>query len=89
MKIFVGRVVSIPSLKTAKVEVERIVVHPKYLKRFKRSRMFQVHDEIGVVSGQIVRFAASKPYSKTKKWKMIGVVEVGKMSVTALKKDKK
>lgn len=68
IKVFTGKVVSTKMAKTATVSVERIVVHPKYSKRYKRDRKFQVHDEIGVKVGEMVKFTACKPYSKTKKW---------------------
>ncbi len=78
MKIFTGTVLNTNTAKTAVVSVQRIVVHPLYKKRFKRDRKYQVHDELGVASGQIVKFTASKPYSKTKKWKILEVVGVKK-----------
>ena len=59
--------------KTATVAVERVVIHPMYKKRFRRDTKFQVHDELGVKIGDLVRFTASKPYSKTKKWKIISL----------------
>lgn len=68
MKIFTGKVISTKMAKTATVSVERIIVHAKYGKRFKRDRKYQVHDEVGVKIGDIVKFVACKPYSKTKKW---------------------
>jgi small subunit ribosomal protein S17 len=74
MKIFTGKVLKVSNAKTAVVVVERVVVHPLYKKRFKRDRKFQVHDELGVKAGQLVKFAASRPYSKTKKWKTLEVV---------------
>lgn len=74
MKIFTGIVVSTKAAKTAHVSVERIVAHPIYKKRMKKTRKYPVHDEIGVQVGQSVRFVACKPISKTKKWKIIEVV---------------
>lgn len=75
MKIFSGRVVSVKMPKTATVAVERIFVDPLYKKRFKKVNTYHVHDEIGVVEGQLVKFVASRPYSKLKKWKIIEKVE--------------
>ncbi|KKQ51951.1 30S ribosomal protein S17 [Candidatus Woesebacteria bacterium RIFCSPHIGHO2_01_FULL_39_17] len=81
MKIFTGKVISKKMEKTATVVVERIVVHPIYRKRFKRLKKYHVHDEIGVTLGQTVKFVASRPYSKLKRWKVVEVVEiVGKES---------
>lgn len=74
MKIFTGKVIATKTAKTAVVSVERIVIHPLYKKRFKRDRKFQVHDELGTKIGDAVKFTASKPYSKTKKWKLLEIV---------------
>ena len=74
MKIFTGKVVSTRMQKTAKVEVESFSAHPMYLKRIKRSKTYLVHDELGTKEGDRVRFVASKPFSKLKKWKIIEVV---------------
>lgn len=71
MKIFTGKVVSHKMAKTATVVVERTVVHPVYLKRYKRLRKYHVHDEVGVKVGDKVKFAACKPQSKLKKWRII------------------
>ena len=71
MKIFTGKVVSKKSEKTITVLVDRVVTHPVYRKRFKRTKKYHVHDEYGSNLGQDVKFAASRPYSKTKKWKVV------------------
>lgn len=75
MKIFIGKVKALKTAKTATVTVERVVIHPLYKKRFKRDRKYQVHDEIGVKVGDTVKFVASKPYSKTKRWKITEVIK--------------
>ena len=75
LKIFIGRVVGTKMAKTAVVSVERVVIHPLYKKRFKRDRKYQVHDELGVQLNDVVKFTACKPYSKTKKWKVLEVVD--------------
>ena len=75
MKVFTGKVVSTKMKDTATVAVERVVVHPIYKKRYRRIKKYHVHDEIGVKVGQEVKFCASKPYSKSKKWKIIEVVD--------------
>lgn len=71
MKIFTGKVISKKMDKTATVLVERVVMHPVYKKRFKRTKKYHVHDEVGVEAGQVVRFVACKPISKLKRWKVI------------------
>ncbi|MBU0998462.1 30S ribosomal protein S17 [Patescibacteria group bacterium] len=78
MKIIIGKVISKKMQKTATVLVERMVVHPMYKKRYKKVKKYQVHDEIDVKVGKKVKFVASKPYSKTKKWKIIEVIDTVK-----------
>lgn len=78
MKIFTGKVISNKMQKTATVAVERVVVHPLYKKRLKKIEKYHVHDETGVKVGQQVKFAASKPYSKLKKWKIISSPKGGR-----------
>ncbi|MGA3291752.1 MAG: 30S ribosomal protein S17 [Candidatus Microgenomates bacterium] len=78
MKIFIGKVIGTKQAKTATVAVERMVIAPIYKKRFKRLTKFQVHDEIGVKVGDMVKFADSRPYSKTKKWKITKVMDTKK-----------
>ena len=81
MKIFRGKVIATNMAKTATVEVERVILHPVYGKRFKRAKKYLVHDEFGVGVGDEVKFVASKPYSKLKKWKIIkGTETKGKKS---------
>lgn len=75
MKIFKGKVVSTKMAKTATVAVEKTVVHPIYKKRFRRIKKYHVHDEIGVKVGDEVKFVATKPVSKLKKWKITEIVE--------------
>lgn len=74
MKIFTGRVIAKKMDKTATVAVERVIVHPVYKKRLKRTKKYHVHDEIGVKEGNFVKFAATKPISKLKKWRILEIV---------------
>jgi small subunit ribosomal protein S17 len=71
VKIFNGKVIATKNVKTATVEVVRNVAHPLYKKRIRKNRKYQVHDEIGVKVGDRVKFVATKPISKTKKWRII------------------
>ena len=74
MKIFTGKVISTKMAKTATVEVERIIAHPIYKKRMKKTRAFHIHDEESKAkAGDIVKFTASKPYSKLKKWILVSI----------------
>lgn len=74
MKIFNGEVIATKMAKTATVAVTHIVIHPVYKKRQKKTRKYQVHDEIGTKVGDKVKFVATKPYSKLKKWKITEVI---------------
>lgn len=74
MKIFAGKVVSAKNQKTVIVEVERFFAHPLYEKRVRRTKRYPVHDEVGTKEGDIVRFGETAPISKTKRWKVVGVV---------------
>lgn len=74
MKIFVGRVVSNKTQKTAIVEIERYRVHPIYKKRTKRTKRYPVHDLVNTKVGNIVEFIQTRPISKTKKWTITKVL---------------
>lgn len=70
-----GKVISTKQNKTVIVEVERLFTHPLYEKRMKRNKRYPVHDEIGVKEGDTVRFVETRPFSKTKRWQISGVLE--------------
>ena len=68
----IGTVVSDKMEKTIVVQVDRTVVHPKYGKRYVRSKKYHVHDETNQYTvGQKVRFQECRPYSKTKRWRVL------------------
>jgi small subunit ribosomal protein S17 len=67
-----GVVVSDKMAKTIVVKVDRVVVHPKYGKRYTVSRRFKVHDETNrAKEGDKVSFVACRPLSKDKRWRLI------------------
>lgn len=69
---FTGVVVSDKMDKTIVVRVERTLVHPKYGKRYMRSKKYHVHDEKkNHKVGDVVTFEGCRPYSKTKKWRIV------------------
>lgn len=74
MKIFTGKVASNSLNKTLAVTVSRVIMHPLYLKRYKRDRKYLVHDELGAKLGDTVKFIATRPYSKLVKWNVVEVV---------------
>ncbi len=65
--------------KTIIVSVERRVKHPIYGKFVKKTTKFHAHDEkneCGV--GDIVRIMETRPLSKTKRWRLVEIVEKAK-----------
>jgi len=88
MKIFKGKVIHTKMQKTARVAVTRIVAHPVYKKRVKKVKHYMVHDEIGVKAGDTVKFVASKPISKLKRWKITEVVTEDKNRKSKARKAK-
>jgi len=72
----IGIVVSNKMEKSATVEVERRVKHPKYGKFVKKSSRFLAHDEKNECSeGDKVRIAETKPLSKNKCWRLVEIIE--------------
>ena len=75
-RILTGKVVSNSRDKTIAVLVERKVRHPIYKKYIKRSTRVHAHDEKNECGlGDVVRVSESKPFSKTKNWALVEVVE--------------
>jgi small subunit ribosomal protein S17 len=75
-KVRVGIVTSNKMAKTITVAVERKVKHPIYGKFINKTTKFHAHDEKNECSiGDIVRIMETRPLSKTKRWRMVEVVE--------------
>ena len=71
-----GLVTSNKMAKTITVMVERKVKHPIYGKFVKKSSKFHAHDEKNECSiGDLVKIAETRPLSKTKRWRLVEVVE--------------
>ena len=71
-----GLVTSNKMAKTITVMVERKVKHPIYGKFVKKSSKFHAHDEKNECNiGDLVKIAETKPLSKTKRWRLVEVVE--------------
>ncbi len=71
MKVWTGKVVSNKQTKTVVVEVERFHRHPIYERRIRLTKKYQVHSENPIEIGETVRFAETRPLSKTKRWKVV------------------
>ena len=75
-RVLTGKVVSNSRDKTIAVLIERKVRHPIYKKYIKRSTKVHAHDEKNECGlGDTVRVSESKPFSKTKSWSLIEVIE--------------
>ena len=75
-KIRVGVVSSNKMDKSIVVLVERKVKHPLYGKFVKKSTKFHAHDEKNECSiGDTVKIMETRPISKTKRWRLVEVVE--------------
>ena len=62
--------------KTITVSVERKVKHPLYGKFVKKSTKFHAHDEKNECSiGDTVKIMETRPISKTKRWRLVEVIE--------------
>ena len=72
----IGVVTSNKMAKTITVAVERKVKHPIYGKFIKKTTRFHSHDEKNEASvGDVVRIMETRPLSKTKRWRLVEVVE--------------
>ena len=72
----VGEVISNKMAKTIIVRVERRFAHPKYKKVVTGYKKFYAHDEKGEARvGDRVRIEETRPLSKTKRWRLVEVVE--------------
>ena len=75
-RVLTGKVVSNSRDKTIAVLIERKVRHPIYKKYIKRSTKVHAHDEKNECGlGDVVRVSESKPFSKTKNWSLVEIIE--------------
>ena len=74
-KTKVGVVVSAKMAKTIIVEVGRQREHPLYKKVIRVRKRFATHDETGdAKAGDLVRIQESRPFSATKRWRLVEVI---------------
>jgi len=75
----VGTVTSDKMDKTITISVERRVKHPIYGKFVKSTKKFKAHDEKNESkSGDTVRIMETRPLSKTKRWRLVEIIERAK-----------
>jgi small subunit ribosomal protein S17 len=77
-RVETGIVVSDKTAKTRRVEIPRLVKHPRYGKYIRRKTICYVHDEQNEShSGDLVEIVESRPMSRTKRWALLRIVEKG------------
>ena len=78
-KTRIGVVSSNKMTKTITVAVERKVKHPFYGKFVKKTTKFHAHDEKNECTvGDMVKIMETRPLSKTKRWRLVEIVEKAK-----------
>ncbi len=75
-KVRQGTVVSSKADKSITVRIDIARRHPTYEKIVRRSRTLHAHDERNEAGeGDVVRVVETRPLSKTKRWRLVDVVE--------------
>ena len=78
-KVRVGVVVSDKMDKTVLVRIDRRVRHPLYKKTVARANKLAAHDETNDAHvGDLVRVVETRPLSKSKRWRVVEIVERAK-----------
>jgi len=72
----VGKVTGDKAQKTVTVTVERRKSHPLYGKQVTRTKRYHAHDENNEFRvGDVVRIQETRPLSKTKRWRVVELIE--------------
>jgi small subunit ribosomal protein S17 len=75
-KTLTGLVTSKSGDKSIRVTIGYKVKHPKYKKYIRRRTKLAVHDERNLCGvGDTVEITESRPYSKTKSWRVVQVTQ--------------
>lgn len=75
-KARMGVVISDKQDKTVTVLVERRFPHPLYGKQQTRTKKYHAHDEENQYQvGDVVRIQETRPLSKTKRWRVVELIE--------------
>jgi small subunit ribosomal protein S17 len=75
-KVRQGTVVSAGANKTITVEIAVVRRHPTYEKVVRRTSKLRAHDEANEANeGDLVRVVESRPLSRTKRWRLLDVLE--------------
>lgn len=74
-KVAIGIVTSDKMNKTRRVEIPRLVQHPRYGKYIRRRTICYVHDENNESRvGDTVKIMETRPLSKLKRWRLVEIV---------------
>ena len=74
-----GVVVSDAMQKTRVVRIERVFRHPRYQRVVRVAKKLKAHDETNeTATGDTVRIAETRPLAKTKRWRVVEIVEKAK-----------
>jgi small subunit ribosomal protein S17 len=78
-RVLSGTVISNAMDKTVVVEVISLKAHPVYKKRYRTTKKYYVHDEENQCSpGDKITISETRPLSKTKRWRVLDIVERAK-----------
>ncbi len=78
-KVRTGFVTSDKMDKTVTVAVERKTQHPMYKRVIKKTKKYKAHDEENKCNeGDKVRIIETRPLSKTKRWRVLEIIEKAK-----------
>ncbi|MGD0901251.1 MAG: 30S ribosomal protein S17 [Thermoguttaceae bacterium] len=78
-RVEVGIVTSDKTPKTRRVEIPRLVRHARYGKFLRQKTVCTVHDEEDESrAGDLVEIIESRPLSRTKRWRLVRVLEKGR-----------
>jgi small subunit ribosomal protein S17 len=68
-------VISKGSSKSIRVAIDYVYRHPKYGKTLKKQTRLMVHDEQNAAGvGDVVEVTGCRPYSKTKRWRLVRII---------------
>jgi small subunit ribosomal protein S17 len=74
-KVRTGVVVSDKMQKTVTVSLVRRFAHGLYGKQLVRTKQVAAHNAVGAKAGDTVRITETRPLSKTKRWRVVDIVE--------------
>jgi small subunit ribosomal protein S17 len=75
----VGKVVSNKMTKSITIAIDRKVKHPIYGKFMNKTTKFMAHDEKNEAGiGDTVRIMETRPLSKSKRWRLVEIIEKAK-----------